>query len=54
LQHSGAAMRLGRPCVVGAVQVAPARRIRPRGGQQYGRSLSLSLSEAWVLAQSPT
>ncbi len=29
-QHSGAAVRSGRPCVVGAVQVAPTPRIRPR------------------------
>ena len=29
-------MRLGRPCVVGAVQVAPTPRIRPREIQRYG------------------
>jgi hypothetical protein len=31
-------MRLGRPCVVGDVQVAPTPRIRPRGVQRYGGS----------------
>jgi hypothetical protein len=30
LQYSGAVMRLGPPCVVGAVQIAPTPRIRPR------------------------
>jgi len=38
LQHSGAFMRLGRSCVVGAVQVAPTPRIRPRGVQRCGGS----------------
>ena len=38
LQHSGAVMRLGRPCVVGAVQVAPTPRIRPRGVQRCSGS----------------
>jgi hypothetical protein len=38
LQHSGDAMRLGRPCVVGAVQVAPTPRIRPRGVQRCSGS----------------
>ena len=36
LQHSGAFMRLGRPCVVGAVQVAPTPRIRPREVPRHG------------------
>jgi len=46
LQYSGDAMRLGRPCVVGAVQIAPTRRIRPRevprdgGSEAYGASKS--------------
>jgi hypothetical protein len=36
LQYSGEVMRLGRPCVFGAVQVAPTTRIRPREVQRYG------------------
>ncbi len=46
LPHSGAFMRLGRPCVVGAVQVAPTPRIRPRevprhrGSDVHGASKS--------------
>ena len=38
LQHSGTPMRLGRPCVVGAVQVAPTPRIRPREVKRCGGS----------------
>jgi hypothetical protein len=38
LQHSGAVMRLGRPCVVGAVQVAPTPRIRSREAPRHGES----------------
>ena len=46
LQHSGTLMRLGRPCVVGPVQVAPTPRIRPRevnrcgGSEAHGASKS--------------
>ena len=59
LQHSGAFMRLGRPCVVGAVQVAPTPRIRPRevprhrGSEAHGASnsrpsnLKLALVAYW-------
>ena len=36
LQHSGTLMRLGRPCVVGSVQVAPTPRIRPREVNRCG------------------
>ena len=45
-QHSGAVVRLGRPCVIGAVQVAPTPRLRPRevkrcgGGEAHGASNS--------------
>jgi hypothetical protein len=45
-QHAGYAMCLGSPCVVGAVQVAPTPRIRPRevprhgGGEAHGASKS--------------
>ena len=38
LQHSGTLMRLERPCVVGAVQVAPTPRIRPREVPRHGGS----------------
>jgi hypothetical protein len=38
LPYSGAVMRLGRPCVVGAVQVAPTPRIRPREVPRHGGS----------------
>ena len=31
-------MRLGRPCVIGAVQVAPTPRIRPREALRHGGS----------------
>ena len=34
LQYSGAVMRLGRPCVVGATQVAPTPRFQPREVQR--------------------
>ena len=59
LQHSGTLMRLGRPCVVGSVQVAPTPRIRPRevkrcgGGEAHGASnsqpsnLKLALVAFW-------
>ena len=58
-QHSGAAVRLGRPGVVGAVQVAPTPRIRLRevqrcgGGEAHGASnsrpsnLKLALVAYW-------
>ena len=38
LPYSGAGMRLRRPCVVGAVQVAPTPRIRPRETPRHGGS----------------
>ena len=38
LQYCGAVMRSKRPCVVGAVQVAPIPRIRPREVERYGGS----------------
>jgi hypothetical protein len=38
LPYSGDVMRLGRPCVVGAGQVAPTPRIRPREVQRCGGS----------------
>jgi hypothetical protein len=38
LPYSGAGMRLRRPCVVGAVQVAPTPRIRPREVPRHGGS----------------
>ena len=38
LPYSGPAMRLGRPCVVGAGQVAPTPRIRPREVKRCGGS----------------
>jgi hypothetical protein len=41
LPYSGTFMRLGRPCVVGAVQVAPAPRIRPREVKRYGLFLKI-------------
>ena len=59
LQHSGTLMRFGRPCVFGAVQVAPTPRIRPRevkrcgGGEAHGASnsrpsnLKLALVAYW-------
>ena len=58
-QHSGPAVRLGRPCVVGAVQVAPTPRLRPpegprhRGSEAHGASnsrpsnLKLALVAYW-------
>ena len=58
-QHSGADVHLERPCVVGAVQVAPTPRIRPpevprhRGGEAHGASnsrpsnLKLALVAYW-------
>ena len=59
MPYSGAAVRLGRPCVVGAVQVAPTPRIRPRevprhrGSEAHGASksrpsnLTLALVSYW-------
>ena len=38
LPYSGAVMSLGRPCVFGAVQVAPTPRIRPREVPRHGGS----------------
>ena len=58
-QNSGPAVRLGRPCVVGAVQVAPTPRLRPRevprhlGSEAHGASnsrpsnLKLALVAYW-------
>ena len=52
-QYSGANMRLGRPYVFGAVQVAPTPRIRPRevqrcGGRREGKSRPSNLKLALV------
>ncbi len=45
-QHSGPTMRLGRPVVVGAVQVAPTPRIEPRGVPRHGGSESHGASKS--------
>jgi hypothetical protein len=45
LQHSGPTMRLGRPVVVGAVQVAPTPRIGPREVPRHGGSESHGASK---------
>ena len=46
LPYSGPAMRMGRPVVVGAVQVAPTPRIRPREVKRCGGSESHGASKS--------